>query len=200
MIENLNRFIAYICPNCSEISDTIIHLFDFSGKNEIPLNCTDKICKGNAGILNMKGDKIKLMIKCPVCAENHTYTISTNAFWSKDLITFECINSGVTVFFAGNEKAVVEAVEETEKMFDLMETESELITDELTLVLQTLDALHIVMEENRLICKCGSRNMFPVFENNNMYVECEDCNGRFPIVPSAELLKVLTETDNDLKL
>ena len=85
-------------------------------------------------------------------------------------------------------------------MFDLMETESELLTEELSLVLQTLDALHIVMEENRLICKCGSRNMFPVFENNNMYAECEDCKERFPIVPSEELLKVLTDTDNDLKL
>lgn len=200
MIENLNRFIAYICPDCSGISDMSVGLFDFSGKSEITLTCIDKTCKGKTGILHMKDDKIKLVINCPVCTETHTYTISTNAFWSKELITFECANSGVSIFFAGKEKAVIRAVEEAEKMFDIMETESELLTDEVRLVLQTLDALHIVMEENRLICKCGSRKMFPVFENDNMYVECEDCEKRFPIVPSPELLKVLTETDNDLKL
>lgn len=200
MIENINRFIAYICPECSGISDGTISLFDFSGKNQISLDCTDKICKGKAGILQMKGDKIKIIIKCPVCSENHTYTISTNAFWSKELITFDCTNSAITVFFAGDKKAVLDAVEEAEKMFDIMETETELLTDELRLVLQTLDALHTVMEESRLICKCGSRNMFPVFENDNMYVECEDCKQRFPVVPSEELLKLLTESDNDLKL
>ena len=200
MIENLKRFIAYICPDCSGITDTKISLFDFSGKAEIHLSCADKICTGEAGAICMKGDKVKLIMKCPVCGETHTYSISTNAFWSKELITFECANSGVTIFFAGEEKAVMSAVDEAEKMFDLMETDADLLTDELRLVLQTLDALHIVMDEKRLICKCGSRNMFPVFENDEMYVECEDCKNRFPIVPSAELLKLLSDSENDLKL
>ena len=200
MIENINRFIAYICPDCSGITDCAINLFEFSGKNEFKLKCSDKACAGNSGTIYMKGDKVKIVINCPVCAESHTYTISVAGFWSNDLVTFECMNSGVTIFFAGDEKSVIDAVEESEKMFDLMENESEILTDELRLILSTLDALHIVMEENRLICKCGSRKMFPVFENDNMYVECEDCKKRFPIVPTPELLKILTETDNDLKL
>ena len=63
MIENLNRFIAYICPDCSGISDMSVGLFDFSGKSEITLTCIDKTCKGKTGILHMKDDKIKLVNK-----------------------------------------------------------------------------------------------------------------------------------------
>lgn len=200
MIENLDRFIAYICPDCSGISDMTLNVFNFSGKKGVSLDCEDKLCNGKTGTLHMKDDKIKLSVKCPVCAEAHTYSVSTNAFWSKDLITFDCHNSGITIFYAGNRETVLDAIDESEKMYDLFEAEPELLTDELKLILETLDALHYVMEEKRMVCKCGSRNMFPVFESDKMFVECEDCKQRFPIVPSAELLRLLTESDDDLKL
>lgn len=200
MVESLNRFVAYICPECSGISDCNINIFDFSGNKCVDLKCIDKYCKTQAVILSMKNDKMKIDVYCPVCTQNHTFTISKNAFWSNDIITFNCPNSGISIFFAGNKKSVIDAVNENEKMFEDTEELTENLTNELHIILHTLDALHKVMNEKRLICKCGSRNLFPLFQSDQMYVLCEDCKKKYPITPSADLLDLLTNTKDDFKL
>lgn len=200
MIERFNRFIAYVCPDCSGTSDTVVNVFDFSGGKGVTLKCSDRLCKNSTGTLTMKNDKMKIALKCPVCTDIHTFTISKNAFWSQELVTFDCINSGITIFFAGERDAVIEAVNETERMLEEIEEEPDFFSDELKTVLRTLDILHDVLEKKRMICKCGSRNLFPVFESETMYVECEDCNLKIPIKPSPELLNLLSGSDDDFRL
>ena len=200
MIDNLNRFVAYICAECSGISDTKINVFDFSGDIDIKLVCADKQCKCHSGTIAMKNDKMRISLKCPVCTSNHSFTISKNAFWSKDLITFDCTNAGIPIFFAGDEESVISAVNESEKMFDDFEGQEDLLPDELKLVLEIFDALHFVLEEHRMICKCGSRNLYPLFESDTMKVVCEDCGNQYPIKPSRELLNMLSRSKDDFKL
>ena len=200
MIENVNRFIAYICPECSGISDGFINVFDFSGNKPLSLICTDKNCKHEAGIITLKGDKMKLTLKCPVCTETHSYTISKSVFWSESLITFNCLNSGIAIFFAGGKKNVLEAVEESERMFDEDDTDIELLTDEIKAIFQTLDILHSVLEEKRMICRCGSRNLYPSVTNDRLFVECEDCQRKYPINPTQELMRLLSSSSDDFKL
>lgn len=200
MIENLNRFVAYICPQCAGISDCSINIFDFSGNKPMVLKCIDKYCKAHSLTITMKNDKMKIDLICPVCTQNHNFSISKNAFWSNDIVTFNCPNSGISVFFAGSKKSVIEAVDENEKLFEDTEELTENLTNELHIILHTLDALHKVMREKRLICKCGSRNLFPVFESEQMYVVCEDCKRKFPINPTEKLLNLLSNTKDDFKL
>lgn len=200
MIEAFERFIAYICPDCSSISDCIINVFDFSGNNKLELKCLDKYCKTPAITLSMKNDKMKLDIHCPVCTEMHSFTISKNAFWSKDLVTFTCPGSGIDIFFAGEERQVVDAVNENERLLDESNDMMDDLSGELSLILQTLDCLHEVLEDKRLICNCGSRNLFPVINSDKIYVECSDCGKKFPITPSESLINLLITTDGDFKL
>lgn len=199
MIENVNRFIAYICPECSGISDGFINVFDFSGGKPLQLICTDKHCKHEAGVITVKGDKMKLTLKCPVCSETHSYTISKSVFWSESLITFNCLNAGITIFFAGDKKNVLEAVEESEKIYD-DDADMELLTDEIKAIFRTLDILHKVLEEKRMICRCGSRNLYPAVAEDRLYVECEDCKRKYPINPTRELMNLLSTSTDDFKL
>ncbi len=199
MIENVNRFIAYICPECSGISDGFINVFDFSGGKPLQLICTDKHCKHEAGVITVKGDKMKLTLKCPVCSETHSYTISKSVFWSESLITFNCLNAGITIFFAGDKKNVLEAVEESEKIYD-DDADMELLTDEIKAIFRTLDILHKVLEEKRMICRCGSRNLYPAIAEDRLYVECEDCKRKYPINPTRELMNLLSTSTDDFKL
>ncbi len=200
MIEKINRFIAYICPECSGVSDKYISLFEFSGKKNIELCCIDKYCKSKSVILTNISDKMKINIVCPVCTQNHSFSISTNKFWSTDIITFDCPNAGIPIFFAGQEEKVIDAVNESEKMFEETENTADDITGELSLVLCTLDCIHEVLDQKRMICRCGGRNIYPVFDKEQMYVECEDCKKKYPINPSEELLSLLATSKGDFQL
>lgn len=200
MIENVNRFIAYICPECNEISDGYINVFDFSGNKSLHLTCTDKHCLHEAGVISVKGDKMKLTLNCPVCSETHSYTISKSVFWSESLITFNCANASVTIFFAGDKKSVLEAVEESEKFFEEDEIDIELLSDEIKAIFETLDILHGVLEEKRMICRCGSRNLYPSVSNDRLFIECEDCKKKYPINPTRKLMDLLISSKDDFKL
>lgn len=198
MIENVNRFIAYICPECNEISDGYINVFDFSGNKPLHLTCTDKNCSHEAGVISVKGDKMKVTLNCPVCSDTHSYTISKSVFWSESLITFNCANASVTIFFAGDKKSVLESVEESERIFE--EDEVALLSDEIKAIFETLDILHNVLEQKRMICRCGSRNLYPSVSNDRLFIECEDCKKKYPINPSRELMNLLTSSKDDFKL
>ena len=198
MIENVNRFIAYICPECNEISDGYINVFDFSGNKPLHLTCTDRNCSHEAGVISVKGDKMKVTLNCPVCSDTHSYTISKSVFWSESLITFNCANASVTIFFAGDKKSVLESVEESERIFE--EDEVALLSDEIKAIFETLDILHNVLEQKRMICRCGSRNLYPSVSNDRLFIECEDCKKKYPINPSRELMNLLTSSKDDFKL
>lgn len=200
MIDNINQFIAYICCECSGISEVRTNIFNFSGNNALVLKCTDMNCKPDVGVIKMSGDKMKISLKCAVCTETHTFSISKSAFWTNELITFSCPNSGIPIFFAGKEESVIECVNENESIFDDPALDPETLSEELKLVFDTLDALHNIMQDKRMICKCGNRNLFPVFEDETLYIECESCHQKFPIKASQELLNVLTKQEGDFKL
>ena len=194
MIKDLTRTISYMCPFCSSTTVEYIDVFSFSGNPGITLKCSDIYCKENCVIISQKAEKYIINVDCPVCGESHSYPISKSAFWSRELLEFECPNSGISIFFCGEDIPVKEAVVRNENEIAEFSESLEDFSDDIKIVFETLDILHELLSKESLVCPCGCSSILPEMSNDGIILICEDCDTKYKITPSGELLAKLKST------
>lgn len=183
-----------MCPFCSSTTVEYIDVFSFSGNCGITLNCSDVYCKEKCVIISQKSEKYIIIVDCPVCGETHSYPISKSAFWSRELLEFECPNSLISVFFCGEDIPVKEAVVRNEKDIAEFSESLEDFSDEIKIVFETLDILHELLSKESLVCPCGCNSILLEMSNDGIILLCEACETKHKITPSHELLNKLRNT------
>jgi len=77
------------------------------------LKCT---CgKSEMDMIYTKDKKIRLTVPCFTCPKPHTYMVSSQVFFEKDLFTLPCAYSGLDMCFVGKQDYVQNAVKEAEE-------------------------------------------------------------------------------------
>jgi len=166
------RTIAYICPGCTEITVSFINIFVFSDNSVLQLKCDDEDCNALCVSIHLSKDKYVIDMACPICGENHRFTLSKSAFWNKDLISFTCPNTlDADIIFIGENEYVLKACDE------LYAEPDDDLPDEYVLY-ELVEHINDMIYNNKIHCKCGSHTILPILEDEALTLICDNCDSK----------------------
>jgi len=125
MIKDKNTTIGYHCPQCGVSILNSVNMFAFSDSaagNIIKLKCP---CGSSELSVNITRDKkFRLTVPCIVCPNSHSYAVSPNILFEKELFAFSCKFTALNICFIGNSnQQVMAAIRDNEQ--ELLETFAE---------------------------------------------------------------------------
>jgi len=115
VLESKQTTIAYRCPHCGEGVISAVGMFSLSA-DMVRLKC--HCGKSQLEIVYSKDGKVRLKVPCLICPSGHSYTVSKNIFFGKDIFVLPCPCSDVNIGFIGELNRV---------KFELSRTELELL-------------------------------------------------------------------------
>lgn len=193
MVINYDRTTAFICPFCSSIVKKKINAFNFSGRNEINLNCPAAGCKEKCITIKKRPQKFKVDIECPICGDDHSVTYQSATFWNKELISYKCPTAGEDIFHCGTEKNVKTAIKKTVLEYcspqDMDFTQNDLLKEMLELVKE-------IKDEDNIWCQCGCHDVLIKVVSDSISLVCKKCNRVRTIEPSDKNLIMLINAES----
>lgn len=180
--------VAYRCPHCGASVIAVIDQYTL-GQDLVKLRCE---CGESELVLQrVPGGKIRLTVPCIVCPQDHTYLLSGNSFFDRDLFTFACTYTGVDICFFGEREKVLRRLEESEsEILEMLgdtdptslphgndrydEFFASHISDVVSYMLAELN------DEGKLHCRCPEGEGEYVFESvpEGIRISCEKCGAK----------------------
>jgi len=112
IIDPKKTTVAYRCPVCGGGVMAPVGVFSLSGER-MRLKCP---CGSSAmNISKTRDGKVRLDTPCLACGTNHSCSISTNVFFTREIFSLPCSMSGLDICFFGHEDKVSSALSEQEK-------------------------------------------------------------------------------------
>lgn len=191
--------VAYRCPHCGMWVTGLVGMFSLSA-DMLRLKCP---CgESEADMVYTNDKKIRLTVPCFLCPQPHSYTLSGNVFFQRDIFALSCAYSGVDICFIGDGEKVAEATKASdEELLSLMgENEysdfedarnsaaSEIFSDP-----QILEIVNFVIrdldEAGEISCRCPEdEGCYAVEVNENgIEVSCENCGAKAHIPVTSTL-------------
>ena len=190
VLNNKETTVAYRCPDCGTVVMSLVGIFTLTA-DMIRLKCP---C-GNSEleIIYTKDKKVRLNVPCFLCPTPHSYLISTQMFFDRDLFALPCSYSGFDICFIGKQSNVDDAVKESEK--ELLEMLGDTDYTELAksreknIELSDPQVLDIVMyvvqelaDEGLITCSCGADGDYEVdIFDDHLTVRCKICGDSLDI-------------------
>lgn len=188
--------VAYRCPKCGKMVFAVVGVFTLSG-DMFKLKCG---CGESELIIQYTNDrKLRLTVPCIVCANPHSYVISSKNFFEEDVFRMSCPYATVDICLVGEQNAVIEAAKEAdEELLRILgaagvdtleeflaakeeddEHYSEAIPDP---EMQSL--VHFLLceleEDKKITCRCGQGGHYEFkFVGNkldNVLIYCTECS------------------------
>lgn len=186
MVIDYNRTAAYVCPFCSAISEHPLNVFDFSG-GQVKLPCSARGCGEHCVTIVPRGKKYRIDAECPVCMETHSFYVPSEKLWAARALACSCPESGIGIFFIGEQNAVEqklrESVEEYNRLFGEYGGDPE---DDEHLILDGIaDRLNVLLLDRSVKCTCGSRDISLAIRGGFVTAVCKSC-GRTMSMPADE--------------
>lgn len=182
--------IAYRCPECGCIVRSVVGIFSLSA-DMIKLKCP---CGGSSLDISYTRDhKVRLNVPCLVCPSSHSYLISPNVLFGRELFTTTCTYSGLDICFIGNEDKIDEAIAASEaELIELGGEEAlELLvgakkSPETLSDPQILDIIYYVIkdleEEGSIHCNCPDGGEYELqLGDEHIYVVCKKCGAEYAV-------------------
>ena len=144
----------------------MVGVFALSG-DLIKLKCD---CGESELLITRQPDgRIKLTIPCLACPNPHVFTLNTNSFFSRELITLACPMLGINVGFVGNEQPVRDALDETERELDQLLEAAEL--DNFDKLRESGDG---ISGDEVVLAQLADFVIAELKEDGFIYCECDD--------------------------
>ncbi len=193
--------VAYRCPHCGSAVLSAVGLFSLTGSADlVKLKCTCK--KSELSVAYGKDGKIRLTVPCLACAKPHSFTVSSNVFFGKELFTLPCPYTDLNIAATGEINQVKAEMARSElELLDLLEksgiedperlrAEEKALPDPqiaeiVSYVIRELD------EEGKIYCKCHpegakqkSNCVYDVeVREDGILVQCQTC-GASRLIPT----------------
>lgn len=207
---------AYRCPKCGKMVRGMVGIFSLSG-DLIKLKCE---CGGSELSLTRTNDKkIRVTTPCLVCAEPHSFVLSTQTFFDSEIFSYACPYSGIDLCIIGNEDAVTAAIDEADEALIRIlkeagvedvesfitakeaddEAESDKVPDpEMQSVVHFL--LCELEDEGNISCKCGGCGKYEFkFVGTNLdtvLIYCTECSASVSVpLPDAIAANAFLHTE-----
>lgn len=119
ILENKQSTVAYRCPVCGSGVMSVVDAFKLSA-DMLKLKCD---CGQSEMILvKTKDSKVRFTVPCMLCPTPHSFTVSTNLFFGKDLFVLPCPYSDINIAMMGETNHVKAELSRTElELLDLLE-------------------------------------------------------------------------------
>ena len=112
MIANRDTTVGYHCPFCGMPILNRINIFTMEG-NLVKMKC---VCGGSELLVQIQKDrKYKITAPCILCPTPHTFTLSSAAFFQRDLFALSCKFTAVNICFIGKGNKVYDALRKNEE-------------------------------------------------------------------------------------
>ena len=178
VLETKKTTVAYRCPHCGAGVLSAVGMFSLAA-DMVRLKCT---CgKSELEMVYSKDGKIRLKVPCMICPNGHSYTVSRNIFFGRDVFLLPCPISDINICFMGNADHVKFELSRTElellkileengiDSFSALHEEEDTLTDPQIAEI-VMFVIHDLEAENKIYCRC---NPAPV-EGEAPRHSCED--------------------------
>ncbi len=196
ILEKKETAVAYRCPACGASVMSMVGIFTLTA-DMIRLKCP---CgESEMEIVYTKDRKIRLNVPCFMCPNPHSFLISSQTFFERDLFALSCPTSGVEACFIGHPDRVTDAMKAAEKeLLELLDgAELEDVssrgqnqtepTDPHVLDI-VLYVVHELADEGNIRCGCEDGGEYDVeIHEDHLTVLCTKC-GRSVDLPTSSLL------------
>ncbi len=176
--------VAYRCPECGASVMSLVGIFTLTA-DMIRLKCP---CgQSEIEIIYTKDKKIRLNVPCFLCPSPHSYLISSQMFFDRDLFALPCSYSGIDICYIGKKDHVQKAMKKSEQ--ELIDMLGDVSFDELAkhrgedAELTDPQVLEIVMyvvrdlaDEGKITCSCPDGGDYEVeVGDESLTVRCKQC-------------------------
>ena len=184
--------VAYRCPECGASVMSMVGVFTLTA-DMIRLKCP---CgQSELEIVYTKDRKVRLNVPCFLCPSPHSFLISSQMFFDRDLFALPCGYSGLDVCFVGNKDKVQKAMKKAEEeLVSLLgDTSFEQLSSqrhgngerELTDP-QVYDIVMYVIrdlaDEGRILCSCPDGGDYEAeILDDCIHVRCKQCGDSIDI-------------------
>lgn len=163
VLESKQTTIAYRCPHCGEGVVSAVGMFSLSA-DMVRLKC--HCGKSQLEIVYSKDGKVRLKVPCLICPNGHSYTVSKNIFFGKDIFVLPCPCSDVNIGFIGELNRVKFELSRTElELLEILEEngvdsfaslhgEEEGFLSDPQIEEIIMFVIHDLEAENKIYCKC----------------------------------------------
>jgi len=186
VLDKKETTVAYRCPSCGASVMGMVGIFSLTA-DMIRMRCP---CgESELEIVYTKDKKIRLNVPCFLCPNPHSYVLSSQIFFERELFAMPCSYSGVDICFVGKQSAVQEAMENAERELVEMlgETDFETFVNTRGENLELTDpqvfdiVMYVVNEladEGKIECGCENNEGEYDVEIHDDYltVLCHKCN------------------------
>lgn len=204
ILEAKNTTVAYRCPHCGAGIMSMVGVFTLSG-NMFKLKCD---CGESEMEIRLQNDgNVRLTVPCLFCPSPHTFTISKNLFFGRDIFLLPCPLAGIDLGFIGSQADVQNELKRTEEELKELLRESGLDNfdmfksqDEPPLDPAVYDIVMFVIkdlqEAGEIHCSCENGPYSIDIFDDCIRVSCETC-GNFEDIPldSPMAANAFLETD-----
>ncbi len=179
--------IAYRCPECGTV------IYAFIGKFALSANMIRTKCPCGHSALDItvtNEGKIRLSVPCIFCKQNHSYVVSQNIFFGRDIFLLNCPYANMDICFIGEkentDKEIERTGEELQKLLSDLEAESlsdiqpqDIDEDEVLPDPVAYDTVRFLLKEleaeGKIDCPCHSGEYNLRFCKEGVQIYCGKC-------------------------
>ena len=196
MITDLTTSMLYLCPECSTSSLRKLSAFEIKKKDGLSLFCSNKECRCTGLVIFQSKDKYKINIDCPICGDEHSFTLSQKTLWNKDFFILNCPQSGFGILFIGKdtERLTKEYSAQAEVIAGIIAANDE-IYDELDILFEIIELINAYAQNNAIHCKCEKENIAININANSVVLTCKNCGNSVTFNANPEILASLSESE-----
>lgn len=191
MQDHIKTHIAYRCPECTDA------IFGFVGRYALRADMLRLKCDGDDFALEIKSlgnGKVNISAPCILCRQNHSYTVSDDLLFTKDILTLPCPYSSVDIVFIGEREKISEELDKSARELSMIVSSLEaedvhelqpedmredeilpepMLYDTLRFVLKNLEA------EGAVDCPCHNGDYDLRFYENRVQAYCKSCGATY---------------------
>ena len=163
VLESKQTTVAYRCPHCGTGVMSAVGMFSLAA-DMVKLKCT---CgHSELELVYSKDGKIRVKVPCIICPNGHSYTVSRNIFFGRDVFLLPCPISDINICFMGNTDHVKAELSRTElellqiledngiDSFSALHDDENMLTDPQIAEI-VMFVIHDLEAENKIYCKCN---------------------------------------------
>jgi predicted RNA-binding Zn-ribbon protein involved in translation (DUF1610 family) len=163
VLESKQTTVAYRCPHCGAGVLSAVGMFSLAA-DMVKLKCT---CgHSEMELVYSKDGKIRIKVPCMICPNGHSYTVSRNIFFGRDVFMLPCPISDINICFMGSTDHVKFELSRTElellqiledngvDSFSALHGDENLLTDPQIAEI-VMFVIHDLEAENKIYCKCN---------------------------------------------
>lgn len=193
MIINLNKAIAFVCPECITPVTNKLSLFDIPFKSNLEIACNSKKCNAAPIVISKRKNSYIIKLKCPICSDEHSFKFSLSKLIKSSAIPLKCPDTAEIIGALGDMEYIKDAAEDIADI-SLLYSGDNMEISNYDLLYHIVDRLSELNEQQMIRCKCGCSDIDLDINESQIVLSCIKCNKSMYIDIDGDKLYLLLNT------